>query len=153
MKCTFCDHEEKNTISELWTLENGQGIEVPRSTEISVEDPWNPDEKTICETCYQQHSLSRYNASDLIEIHTQFGIEYLHARQPEKAEASFRQALRIKTTADGLAHLAHCMSTLDRIAEARSLYLLALDIDKDHFMARNNLANLQRRHLPKLPPP
>ena len=144
MKCTFCKREEKDTIIERWAFSDGQGVDVPRPTEVSVEDPWSPDEKIICESCYQQPGLSRYNENDLLEIHTQFGIEYLHAGQLEKAEAAFRKALQIKTTANGLANLAHCLSKLDRIAEAKNLYLLALDRDKDHFIARSNLANLQR---------
>ncbi|MBN8711952.1 MAG: hypothetical protein BGO12_16420 [Verrucomicrobia bacterium 61-8] len=146
MKCTFCEREEKNTATELWATDDGQSVEVARSRDVSVEDPWNPDGKIICESCYQQGRVSRYNASDLLEIHTQFGLEYLHADQPEKAETAFREALQIKTTADGLANLACCLSKLDRNTEAKNLYLLALDMDKDHFIARNNLANIQRLH-------
>jgi len=145
MKCTFCELKERNTEPEHWKTDDGQSVEIFRSQDVSVEDPWSPDEKNICESCYQQGRISRYNASDLLEIHTQFGIEYLHAGQPEKAETAFREALQIKTTADGLAHLACCLSKLDRNTEAKNLYLLALDMDKDHFIARNNLANLQRR--------
>lgn len=89
MKCSRCGRAEKGVEKEKWTFKNGPSVEVPRFLEISVEDPRNPDGKIICERCYQENKLATYNENELLEINTQFGLEYIRAGQMAKAEAAF----------------------------------------------------------------
>jgi len=105
----------RRIIKEKWTFENGPSVEVPRCLDVSIEDPRNPDGKIICENCYQENRLATYNENELLEINTQFGLEYIRAGQLEKAESAFRKAIGTKITANGLAHLAYCLNELAKV--------------------------------------
>jgi tetratricopeptide (TPR) repeat protein len=142
MICAICGKEESRRLkTESWKSDDGIVIEVPRGVEISALDPRNPDDKIICEDCYQKGLLSKYREDELHEIHTQFGLDYRMAGQMGEAELAFRRALKIKVTADSLSNLALAISGSDR-EQARKLYLMALDLEPNHFMALSNLKQL-----------
>ncbi len=67
----------------------------------------------------------------------------MRAQKLALAEAAIRKALKIKVAADSLASLAYCLSESDKV-QAKNLYLLALDIEPNHFMARSNLQLLEK---------
>ena len=141
-RCTVCGNLEGEYVTEAWEQKAGVTLRISKSTDPNVEDPRCPDEKVICEKCYRENRLKNYNVDEQFAIYTQFGIEYIRVNRHPDAEIAFRKAIGIKVTADGLAHLAYCLNALGNKEDAKRLYLMALDIDEHHFMARSNLSNL-----------
>jgi len=143
MHCSFCGKQEHACNVEKWKLDDNLTVDIARTKNICVEDPHNTEKKVICEACYQADLMNGYSDAELIDIHMQFGIEYILAGRITNAESAFRKLIGIKVTSDGLAHLAYCLAAQNKTEEARNFYFHALEIDPNHAMARNNLAKLK----------
>ncbi len=139
--CTLCKKQLPES-SEAWTAPDGQVVHVARSEVPSAMDDTSVGEFEICEACYQRGLPAYFTPEDVAEIHYQFGLEYCGREQFSRSIESLTRARRIAETADVMAALGHAEGQLGNREIAIAHYRRALEIDPSHFMASQNLRNL-----------
>jgi len=131
---------------EKWTTSpDGEVVEVTRSAIPSIVAHTSIGELEICETCYWHGLPSYLTSQDLAEIHYQFGLEYRDRQLFERSVECLTEGRRLSETADVVAALALSQSALGRDAIAAALYRRALELDPSHFIARENLKQIDAR--------
>ena len=141
--CSICNSSLPEGEPEVWRTTEGDEIKISKHTFPSVVAETSLGEFTICEACYLKCLPTYFTPSDIASIHYEFGIEYGNAGDHERQIESLRKAQNIEETADILAMLAVAENACGRREKARLLYRKALLLEPEHFMARENLKNLE----------
>jgi tetratricopeptide (TPR) repeat protein len=141
-RCWLCGVIYPHVATETWQGES-DSLKVPvGSVGFAVLDCKGSDRRELCEICYFKKDLEyKLCAEDLYHAHLEFGRHFAMRGDLQKAKAALTKCRTIRETADALAMLAYVEMALGRKV-ADELYRKALELDPEHFMARENLRNL-----------
>src|SRR5579863_5200321 len=132
--CTLCKIQIPDSSPESWTTQEGQVINIARSSMPSAVVETSLGEFEICEGCYKRGLPQFFTSLDLAGIHYEFGLEYRDRKQFAHSIESLKQALRISETPDILAALSRSETQRGHRELAISHYRRALEIDPTHFI-------------------
>jgi Flp pilus assembly protein TadD len=87
--------------------------------------------------------IGRAIAADpgIAEAHNNLGLALQGLGRLTEAEASFREALRLKPNADAYSNLGNVLCVTDRLAEAEAIYRESLRLEPESASTHNNLGN------------
>ena len=142
-KCDLCGVSYTYSDSEVWRFGSDE-LSVRKNAVAFAIIGWKTrNEMQVCEVCYEKGRLQQtLNDEQLSEAFYQFGLEFINKGQLEKAKTAFSRCISIKESADGLASLGYVENSLGNETSAAELYRRALELQPDHFMARENLRKL-----------
>lgn len=142
--CSFCGNQQPASGVETWTFE-GVPLAIPQSFIAWACVNCSAGELWICEHCYEREAFRTLKAEDRAEVHYQMGLEFASLEDYQKSIAALERALELTRTPNILATLALNYQRTGKVAQAKRLYSEALELEPNHFMATENLKNIDAR--------
>ncbi len=142
--CSLCQKPLVATDSEKWQMPDEEWIAVPKCEIPYILADTPTGEIWICEECYKKGSFGGMGIDILAEIHYEFGLVYGEFEHFSESVDALHRGLRLKQTPDMLAAIAFSYGRMGDHKLEREFYQQALALDPTHFMASENLKNMDR---------
>lgn len=140
--CWICKKEFPDENWGQWTSEEGDTIEVGENEKLlfTIETA-EAGEIEICEDCYssnlwQERIDTKYHS----DMHYEAGCGFLGRDRGNEAVQAYTAAGKATGCSKAIASLGKAYSDVGEKEKARECYRVALMIDPDELLARNNLA-------------
>jgi len=142
-KCDLCGKADEG-VPEVWTTEDGEPVVIQNSVEASAVACTSRGELQICLECYTNRmGFESFTPGDLAAIHFQFGLEFLHRGEINRAKHCFEQSLEFKENSGAIAGIGCCYEEEGDAATAKMLWRKALDLDPECLTAQLNLQRFE----------
>lgn len=143
--CSLCRRTMPEGQAARWRSDSGEEVTLATSSEpFVVIDMIEDDELRVCERCYVAGLLpASLSPAVLQAVHLDFAREYRDLQRFADAIQAGERALEFGPSADVLAELAYVHNEQGGRATAAALYRRALALDPSHFMATENLKQLE----------